>query len=405
MALTVRRIQKLTAAGRYGDGGGLYLQITPTGGRSWLFRYQVRDRERAMGLGPERDFGLEEARSRARKARQQLRDGIDPIDAQKAERDARALEAARNLSFKEAAQRYFDGHERKWSNATHRKQFMASLQEYAFPVIGKIPVGMIDTALVLKVLQPIWQDKAVTANRVRNRIESVLGWAMASGFRTGDNPARWRGHLREVLPPHGKIAKVEHHKALPYGEMPAFMASLAMRKRIDCRALQFLILTAARTGEVINAKWSEIDFDTKVWTIPPERIKGRREHRVPLTDQVITILKSLPTEAGYIFIGTKKGSRIGKMAMATALGAINKEVTVHGFRSTFRDWAGETTAFPSDICEAALAHSLGSKTQQAYQRGDLLEKRRQLMNAWATYCSTPRPAKQPAKVISMRKRK
>lgn len=389
MALTVRGIKTLTAAGRYGDGGGLYLQITETGGRSWIFRYQVRGRERAMGLGPVRDFDLDEGRQRALRARQQLRDGIDPIDAQKAERAASALAAARHMTFKDAAQQYFDGHEQKWSNATHRKQFMASLQVYAFPVIGKMPVAMIDTALVLRVLQPIWKDKAVTANRVRNRIESVLGWATASGFRTGDNPARWRGHLKEVLPPHGKIAKVEHHKALPYKDMATFMTALLTRKGVDARALEFLILTAARTGEVINAKWSEIDFDAKVWTIPAERIKGRREHRVPLTDRAIEILKALPTETDHVFIGVSKGSRIGKAAMPKVLESIRQDVTVHGFRSTFRDWAGETTAFPSDICEAALAHSLGGKTQQAYQRGDLLEKRRQLMKAWAAFCYTP----------------
>ncbi len=389
MALTVKGIRKLTEAGRYGDGGGLYLQVTESGGRSWIFRYQVRGRERAMGLGPLRDFDRDQARDRARKARQQLRDGIDPVDAQKAERDARALAAARNLTFKDAAQQYFDGHERKWSNATHRKQFMASLSVYAFPILGKMPVAMIDTALVLRVLQPIWKDKAVTANRVRNRIESVLGWATASGFRTGDNPARWRGHLKEVLPPHGKIAKVEHHKALPYRDMPAFMAALTGRKGVDAKALEFLILTAARTGEVINAKWSEIDFEAKLWTVPAERIKGRKEHRVPLTERAIEILRALPTEADYVFIGASKGSRIGKVAMAKVLAAIRPDVVVHGFRSCFRDWAGETTAFPADICEAALAHSLGSKTQVAYQRGDLLEKRRQLMKAWAAFCYSP----------------
>lgn len=387
MALTVKRVAKLIDPGRYSDGGGLYLQVTPSGGRSWIFRYQVRGRERAMGLGPLRDFDLEEARQRARKARQQIRDGVDPIDAVKAERDARALEAAKNITFKVAAQQYFDGHEQKWSNLTSRKQFLVSLEEYAFPVIGKMPVAMIDTTLVLKVIEPIWNNKNVTANRVRSRIESVLGWATARGYRVGDNPARWKGHLREVLPAHGKV---EHHKALPYKDIAAFMAALAIHQGIAARALEFLVLTASRTGEVFNAKWSEIDLQAKVWTIPAERIKGRREHRVPLSTEAIDILKSLPTEADYVFIGSRKNSRIGKTAMINVLTAIRKDgITVHGFRSTFRDWAGETTAFPADICEAALAHSLGGKTQQAYQRGDLLEKRRQLMKAWAAFCYTP----------------
>jgi integrase len=272
-------------------------------------------------------------------------------------------------------------------------------------VIGKMPVAMIDTTLVLKVIEPIWKDKTVTANRVRSRIESVLGWATASGFRTGDNPARWRGHLKEVLPAHGKIAKVEHHKALPYKDMAAFMAELATRKGIDARALEFLILTAARTGEVVNVKWSEIDLDAKVWTVPAERIKGRREHRVPLVDRAIDILKSLPREAGYVFIGSRS-SKMGKMTLFNLLKAMGQDnTTVHGFRSTFRDWAGETTAFPSEICEVALAHAVGGKVQVAYQRGDLLEKRRQLMKAWAAFCYTPQRPQRSASVTPIRRAK
>jgi integrase len=394
MGLTVKGIQKLTEAGRYGDGGGLYLQVTPSGGRSWILRYRRAGRERWFGLGPLRDFTLDEARQRALRARQQLRDGVDPINARKVDRDAKALEAAKHLTFKDAALQYFDSHEQKWSNAEHRRQFLSTLSEYAFPVIGKLPVAAVDTGLVLKIIEPIWQTKTQTANRVRNRIESVLGWATVRGYRSGDNPARWKGHLAEVLPAKGQIAKVEHHKAMPYTDLPAFMGRLVNHKGIDARALEFLILTASRTSEVTRARWSEFDLDAKIWMVPPERMKGRKEHRVPLTERTIAILRGLPRQGGdngLVFIGSRKNRSLYKMALAKLLKAMGQDaITIHGFRSTFRDWAGETTAFPSDICEAALAHVVGSATQIAYQRGDLLEKRRQLMKAWAAFCHTPR---------------
>jgi integrase len=389
MALTVKRIAKLTEAGRYSDGGNLFLQVTPTGGKSWLFRYQLRGRERALGLGPLRDFTLDEARSRARRARQQLRDGVDPLEARKAERAAQALESAKAKTFEQAAKEYFDGHESQWTNAHYRQKFLSSLGMYAFPKIGKLPVSAIDTGLVLKVVEPIWNTKPHTADRVRGRIENILEWAKVRGLRVGDNPAKWAGHLEEALP--AKTRVTEHHRALPYADVPAFVAKLANQRGVAPKAMEFLILTAARSGEAIGARWDEIDFDKKLWTIPAERMKEKKEHRVPLTDRALAILKELPREGDFAFIGSRKNMPLGKNSFLKLIWAMNREdITVHGFRSSFRDWAGEMTAFPADICEVALAHAVGGKVQTTYQRGDLLEKRRKLMEAWAAFCGMPK---------------
>jgi integrase len=393
--------------GRYSDGAGLYLQIPEVGKKqprgkpaSWLFRYERHKKERWLGLGPLHTVNLDEARERARRARQQLLDGIDPLDARQAERAARALDAAKALTFEEASRQYFDGHERKWKNAKHREQFLSTLATYAFPKIGRLPVGAIDTGLVLKCIEPIWQDKTVTANRLRGRIENVLDWAAVRGFRSGDNPARWKGHLSEVLPAKTAIAKPQHHAALPFAELPDFLTALRMRKGIAPHALEFLILTAARTGEVLGAKRDEIDLNGKVWTIPAGRIKGGREHRVPLSDRAIEILRSLPREDDnpFVFIGSKKGTGLNTMAMARCRGRNN--VTVHGFRSTFRDWAAERTNYPNHVVEMALAHVIGNQVERAYRRGDLYDKRRKLMEAWAKYCST-KPAQASGNVVPM----
>jgi integrase len=401
MTLNVKKVNKLSQPGRYGDGGGLYAQVTTTG-RSWVFRYELRGAERWMGLGPLRDFTLDEARERARKARRLLKDGTDPLDAKWAERAARAVEAAKRIDFETAARDYFKGHEQKWSNAEHRRQFLSSLQDFAFPQIGKIPVAQVDTPAVLEVLKPIWYDKTVTAGRVRNRIEAVLDWATASGYRTGPNPAAWAGHLEAILPAKAKIAKVKHHAALPYADIPDFVAALATRKGIEAKALAFLILTAARSGEVINARRSEIDFVAKVWTVPADRMKARKEHRVPLPDRALAILKALPTEGDFIFPGARKGRPLGKMAMANLIDAMERDVTVHGFRSSFRDFAAERTNFPREIIEQCLAHSVGNAVEQSYLRTDVLEKRRKLMAMWSSFCTTP---KRDATVTPIRKRK
>jgi integrase len=320
----------------------------------------------------------------------------------KAERDAVTKAETSQLSFRQAAQQYYDLHQHKWTSAEHRRQFLSSLEGFAYPVIGDMPVDMIDTPLVLKLLKrnDLWTEKHVTASRVRGRVESVLGWATVSGYRSGDNPARWRGHLKEALPAKGKKAKV-HHPAMPYVEVPAFMASLARGEGNEVRALELLILTAARTSEVIKARRSEIDFDKKVWTIPAGRIKGRREHRVPLVDRAIQILKNLPKEKGdYLFIGARKGTALGQNSMAKLI-EDRDDITIHGFRSSFRDYCEERTNFPRGIVEECLAHKTGGDTELSYKRSDVLEKRRRLMNQWATFCATPT---RDASVTPIRKR-
>lgn len=390
MPLTVKRIEKLKDPGRYRDERGLYLQVMSATNRSWLFRYERQGRERWMGLGPLHAFDLDEARERARVARKQLADGIDPVEAKKAERAARALEAAKAITFKEAANQYFNGHEQKWRNAKHRAQFLSTLEAYAFPHIGNLPVGAIDTGLVLKVIEPIWMSKTETASRVRSRIERVLDWATVRGYRAGDNPACWRGHLDQVLPARGEIAKTEHHPALDYAEMAPFMASLAQRQGIAARALELTILTAARTGEVIGAKWDEIDFSAKTWTIPKGRMKMKREHRVPLSAEALAILEALPREGDFVFPGGRKATAISNMAMATVLRRMERtDITVHGFRSAFRDWAAERSAYPNHVVEMALAHAIGDKVEAAYRRGDLFDHRQRLMADWDRYCHTP----------------
>jgi integrase len=289
MALTAKRIARAKPGkrksdgepvGRYGDGNGLYLQVNKDGVKSWLLRYERDGRERFMGLGPLHTINLDEARERARKARLSLLDGIDPLEARATERAARAAAAATTITFAEAARAYFNFHERKWKNAKHRAQFLSTLETYAFPKIGTLPVAAIDTGAVLRCVEPIWPDKTETASRVRGRIEAVLDWATVRGYRSGDNPARWKGHLANVLPARGKIAKVEHHSALPFNELSDFMSTLRGREGTAARALEFTVLTAARTSEVIGATWDEIDFDAQTWTVPAGRIKGGKEHRV-----------------------------------------------------------------------------------------------------------------------------
>jgi integrase len=360
-----------------------------------------------MGLGPVADFTLDEARERARVARQLLRDGIDPLDARKAERIKReateAAAAAANISFKECAEQYFKFHRDKWKNAKHSAQFVSSLKAYAYPTLGNVPVAAIDKALVLKALKPIWHSKTTTAGRVRGRIESILDFAQVSGYRAGDNPAKWDGNLVHVLPAPGAISRVEHHAALPYARIPDFMAQLAAREGVAARALEFTILTAARTGEVIGARWPEIDLEGRVWTLPAGRMKAKKEHRVPLTDRALEILRALPREGDFVFPGGRKGAAISDMAMTRLLKGLDASITVHGFRSTFRDWAAETTGYPNHVIEMALAHAIGDKVEAAYRRGDLIAKRTRLMNDWAKYCET-RPANSAENVTPMRAR-
>jgi integrase len=389
--LTQRMVDRVTKPGRYRDRNGmpgLLLQVSATGARSWLLRYVLRGTERMLGLGGANVFTLKEARERARAARQLLADGRDPLEAKRTAEAATKAAAAKRLSFEEAAIKYAAQHDKRWNNANHRGQFLSSLRTYAFPVIGDLDVSAVDTALVLKVVEPIWTAKTTTADRVRNRIEGVLDWATVRGHRGGDNPARWRGHLDQVLPARGDIAKVKHHPALPYAELPAFMAELDRLENIGALALKFTIFTAARTGEVIRATWDEIDNAT--WTIPAQKTKARREHRVPLAPTVIELLQALPREEGnpFVFIGGKASGGLSHLPMLWVLKTLKRtDITVHGFRSTFRDWAVEMTAYPNHVVEQALAHAVGNAVERAYRRSDLFDKRRKLMEDWSRYCT------------------
>jgi integrase len=389
MQLTAKRVAMYRKRpGRYHDGHGLILVVVNPHNASWQLRYQRNGRERWLGLGPLHTVTLKDARERARAARLQLLDGTDPIDARRAER-AKATEV---MTFKEAAEAYNALHEQKWHNAKHRKQFLASLACYAYPVLGNTAVSSIDTAAVLRVVEPIWLSKTETASRVRGRIESVLDWATVRGYRSGDNPARWKGHLAGVLPAPGAVARRSHYPALPWAKVAAFMAELRMHEGVAARALEFTILTAARTGEVVGARWSEIDLETDTWIIPAARMKSRREHRVPLSPRSVELLSGLFREAGnsHVFIGARTGAGLGNMAMPDVLQQMEQsDVTVHGFRSTFRDWAAEATAYPNHVVEQALAHTIGNAVEAAYRRGDLFEKRRHLMNDWAQFCGRP----------------
>jgi len=373
-------VAKVAKPGRYHDGGGLYLQVRAADKKAWLFRF----RRKWMGLGPLRDVSLAEARSAAAKCRKMLLAGIDPLEARRS--DKRKVLAG--TSFKECAERYIASHQASWRNSKHRWQWSSTLSTYAYPVLGDFPVATVDTGLILKVLEPIWTTKAETASRLRGRIESVLDWAKARDYRQGDNPARWRGHLDHLLPAPRKVRAVNHHAALPYVEMPEFMHALRECEGVAPRALEFVILTAARTGEAIGATWDEIAGD--VWTIPAARMKSGREHRVPLSDAALALLSKMPREGQYLFAGMRPNSHLSDTTMLKLLERMGRaDLTTHGFRSSFRDWVAERTNYPRDIAEAALAHAISDKTEAAYRRGDALDKRRRLMAEWAKYCSEP----------------
>ena len=384
-------VTKTTKPGLYGDGGGLYLQITAAGVKSWLFRYMRAGKARGMGLGPVHTIGLAEARTRALNCRRQLLDGTDPIDSRNAERAAQQIEQAAEMTFKQCAEKYIEAHRAGWKSAKHADQWTNTLTTYADPVFNSQPVSAIDTTLVMKVLEPIWATKTETASRVRGRIESVLDWATVRGYRTGENPARLKGHLDTLLPKRSRVQKVVHHPALPYVNVAAFMKTLQSQEGTAARALEFLILTATRTNEVIGATWSEFDLEEGVWTIPAERMKMRKEHRVPLSARAIALIKAQEDmkQGDYVFPGARYKKPLSNMAMLQLLERMKRDaITVHGFRSTFRDWAGETTHYPREVCEAALAHGIKDKAEAAYARGDLFAKRASLMEDWAEFAGT-----------------
>jgi integrase len=376
------------------DGGNLYLQVTRDRThpdrihRSWVFRYELDGRRHDLGIGPAPDpVDLAGARERAKALRLQLLDGIDPLAARRQvtrDRLAQRAAAERAITFRECAKRCIASHEDGWTNAKHRAQWTQSLEQYAHPTLGDLAVDDITTAHVVKTLEPIWKEIPVTASRVRARIEKVLGWAAVRGFRSGDNPARWRGHLAELFPAKGKVRTVEHFAAMPFADVPAFVVELHQRDSLSARALEFLILTAARSGEITGATWHEIDLTAKTWTIPAKRMKGGKAHKVPLCDRAVAILSALPRKDARIF-------PIERHALLDLLQQMRPGLTVHGFRSAFRDWCSERTNVANHVAEAALAHAIGNKVEAAYRRGDLFEKRRKLMGDLAAWCARPVP--------------
>lgn len=388
--LNARQVEKATEPGYYFDGAGLYLQIAKGGSKSWILRYALNGKAREMGLGSLVTFSLAEARLRATEQRQLIADGIDPIAARQARLQASRLAQANTITFDQAAAAFIEANESGWRSDKHGEQWRNTLATYASPVIGDLPVSAITTPLILQILHPIWATKTETATRVRGRIEKVLDWAKVQGYRTGDNPAAWRGHLSEALPKPSRVANAGHHAALPWAEMGEFMKALRAMPGAASLATQLIILTATRTSEVIEAKWSEFDLDAGLWVIPRARMKGFREHRVPLSSQAISVLNQIKWDnhaSDYLFPNAKLEKPISNMACLSVLKRMGRtDLTVHGFRSTFRDWAAESTAYPRDVCEMALAHAIEDKSEAAYRRGDLLEKRTLLMADWGAWC-------------------
>ena len=387
--LSARTVQSAKTPGYLCDGGGLYLQVSRTGTKSWIFRYTREARTRDMGLGSVNTISLAEARVEAQELRKLLHRGDDPLEIRQKAREAKRATLRPVLDFKSCAEKYIASHEAGWRNAKHAAQWQSTLTTYVYPMFGDVDVQDIDTALVMKALEPIWTAKTETASRVRGRIEAVLDWAAVREFRRGENPARWRGHLDHLLPKRSAVQQVEHHPALPYADLPAFMAILLNQPgQVAVRGLALQILTACRTGEIIKATFDEFDLSNRLWTIPAARMKAKREHRVPLSRQVVDLVQAAKLEAqsDYVLSGTKSGMALSNMAFLQLLKRMKRDnITSHGFRSTFRDWAAEQTAFPSEVVEMALAHIVSNKVEAAYRRGDLLFKRQELMQAWADY--------------------
>lgn len=392
-------VSKLEAPGLHFVGGvqGLALHITKPGARSWLLRVMIAGKRREMGLGNYPGVPLAMAREKAREAREQIRKGIDPIELQRAAQSALRAAVAAALTFEQCADAYIKAHEAGWKNAKHGQQWKNTIAQHANPVMGKLLVRDVGLPQVLAVLEPIWRDKTETAARLRGRIELVLDWAAARGYREGLNPARWRGHLDKLLPAPGKVAKVDHHAALAVDDVGVFMRRLRAASGMGALALEFAILTAARSGEVRGATPQEIDRQAKVWTVPAERMKGGREHRVPLSDAAIVVLdkaaalpRLVPTK--FVFPALR-GGVLSDMTLTAVLRRLEVDAVPHGFRSTFRDWAAERTNFPNEVAEMALAHTIGDKVEAAYRRGDLFDKRRKMMSDWASFAArVPRPA-------------
>jgi integrase len=390
--LTAIAVANAKAKGLYPDGGGLYLRVTSTGTKSWILRFKRDGRSRDMGLGPLGVISLARARELAAEAAQRRLQGLDPIHARDAQRAAAKREEPSAVTFKDCAERLIASREAGWRNpAKHAKLWRHTLRDYAYQIIGDLPVSEVDTELIMQVLQPIWTKKPETASRVRSRMEIVLDWAKVSGFRNGENAARWRGHLDHLLPAKSKVRRVRHHPALPYVEIPTFMEVLRARNGISARAVEFVILTAVRSGEARGAQWDEIDLGAHMWIIPVQRMKGGKEHRVPLSGRALALLKEMQElrQNDLVFPGSKQGRPLSDMSLLMLLRELRPGITTHGFRSTFKDWAAEMTNTPNFVSEAALAHVVADKVEAAYRRADLFKRRRKLMDAWDQYCTRP----------------
>ena len=387
--LSALAVQREIKPGYHPDGAGLYLQVNGAGSKSWIFRFRKDGRLRDMGLGSAMALSLAEARIKAAGCRKLLLDGVDPIIAKSEKAIQSRLEATQTMTFSQCALAYIEAMRHNWSNDKHAAQWTSTIETYCGGIIGSLPVQAIDTRLVCKVLEQIWTTKNETASRLRGRIEKILDWAKVKGLRTGENPARWTGHLAEVLASPNAIQKVTHHAALPYTEISGFITQLREQPGVAARALEMLILTTVRTGDVTGATWDEFDLAAGLWVIPAGRMKARREHRVPLPPRAVAILRQMETQknGAFVFPGLKEKAPLSNMAMSAVLKRMGrKDVTVHGFRSTFKDWAAEATTFPNMVSEMALAHTIGSAVEAAYRRGDMIAKRKKLMEAWQGYC-------------------
>jgi integrase len=406
--LSAVKVRNLKGPGVFSDGGNLYFRIAPGGTCSWTFRFAVQGKTRYMGLGAYPEISLADARELAMGCRKLLQEGIDPIEHRRAQRGTQRAAEAKALTFDDCVRGYINTHEAEWTNPRHRTQWAKTVADYVSPVFGKKPVAQVDQADVLKALEPIWRDKVETASRVRGRIEAVLSWAAAHGLRpSGDNPAQWT-RLKHLLPKKSKVRPVENFAALPYSEIGAFVAALRESSDLAARCLEFTILTAVRTNEALGARWEEFEVNESgawTWTIPGSRTKLGREHRVPLSAPAVAIverLQDLRGDSDFVFPGARQGRPLTAGAMLTLIKRMGRgDITVHGFRSTFRDWAGEVTHHPNHVVEQALAHAIGSAVEAAYRRGDLFEKRRRLMTDWADYCAVVRTGE----VVPFKKRR
>jgi integrase len=387
-------VRRLSRAGYHPVGGvsGLLLQVTQSGAKSWILRFRLGGRRRDLGLGAFPDVPLAQARDRAREARDRIAQGIDPVEARREAKTTMLAQRVKTLTFDEATPKFLATKAKEFRNPKHAKDWPSSLNRYASPIIGNLSVAQIELAHVVSVLDPIWTTKTETATRVRGRIEAVLNWATVSGYRAGPNPAQWKGNLDAVLGKPGKLKNVKHYRAVAIKDTPGFLKDLRRREGISARALEFIILTVARSGEVRGATWGEIDFEAKIWTVPGSRMKAGRDHVVPLTDDALTLLKALPRHEGcdFVFASPRLG-QLSDMSISAVMRRMEVDAVPHGFRSTFRDWASEFTNHPHEVAEMALAHTISNAVERAYRRGDLLGKRRSLMDDWCRFINSVSP--------------